>query len=155
MDAKSPERRPKRSLRVFFGLALVLVFLGSVGWILLTWPVPLVLLVVLVVVAALSAAVFAAYFVPNKLSERMKRAVTVGVGAVGLVTTLIAVPASQEATSPPARPEPSAASPTVEAAPLTATLEFNTPQCEDFTVPTSVLPLLANRTEISPQWIYE
>src|SRR5829696_9414927 len=96
MDAKPPERRSRRTLRVFFGVALVLVFLGSVGWILLTWPVPLVLLVALVVVAALSAAVFAAYFVPNKLSERMKRAVTVGVGAVGLVTTLIAVPAAQD-----------------------------------------------------------
>src|SRR5215213_7662612 len=106
MNTQSPERRPRRGLRVFFGVALVLVFLGSVGWILLTWPVPLVLLVVLVVVAALSAAVFAAYFVPNKLSERMKRAVTVGVSAVGLVTTLIAVPAAQDTTES-SRAEPS------------------------------------------------
>ena len=61
MDAPAPHiTRPRRPLRLLFGMVLVLAFLGSVGWILLTWPVPLVLLVALVVVAALSAAVFAA-----------------------------------------------------------------------------------------------
>ena len=148
MDVKPPERRPRRSLRVFFGVALVLVFLGSVGWILLTWPVPLVLLVALVVVAALSAAVFAAYFVPNKLSERMKRAVTVGVGAIGLVTTLIAVPAAQDNTET-SRAEPSSASPSSspgQSDQLTTALEVNA-ACEDFMGPDSLATVTARRRQ--------
>ncbi len=148
MDATQPKRQPRRRLRILCGVALVLAFLGSVGFILLKSPLPLALVVVLIVVAAVSIAVFAAYFVPNKLSPRFKRAFTVGTAAVGLITTLIAVPAIQNGTK--------SAGDSPQGDPLTATLNLNNSAgCEDFIVEASLLSSVPDGDDLNAQWVYE
>jgi hypothetical protein len=169
MTARAAANR--RVLRIVFGCLLVLAFLGSAGFILFNWPLPLAVAVILIMVAAASAAVFAAYFVPNKLSVRSKRAFTVGAAAVGLITTLIAVPAIQNPPSPPElkasdaseTASQTAASDTAEAStatpsplpdPITATLTFGL-DCEWFTLPTSQLRALSKVSNIDAEWIYK
>jgi hypothetical protein len=142
MDTRPPERQRRRRLRILFGVLLVMAFVGSLGWILLKRP-PLTVLVILIVVAAVTAAAFSAYFVPNKLSERFKRAFTVGAAAVGLITTLVAVPAIQnDSGAQPATKDP-----------LSATLSFGF--CENFTVPTELLPSLPPGADLNAQWVYD
>ena len=147
MDARRRERQSRR-LRILFGVVLVLAFLGSVGLILLKSPLPLALVVVLIVVAAVTIAVFAAYFVPNKLSPRFKRAFTVGVAAVGLITTLIAVPAVQNV--------PDAPDDSLPGDPITVTLDPNNSSgCEDFIVEASLLSSLPDDHDFNAKWVYE
>jgi hypothetical protein len=149
---EAPVRHPtarRRKLRILFAVVLVLIFVGSLAIVLFGWPLRLPVAVILIVLTAVSAAVFAAYFLPNKLSERFKRAFSVGVAAVGLITTLIAVPAIQISTAP-STPGPGAE----QADPLTATLDFDSP-CEDFTIPNSLLRSVPHGDELNARWVYE
>jgi hypothetical protein len=75
-----------------FRIGLVLVFLGSLIWLFLGWPLPFRLAVVLIVAAGSAAAVFAAFYIPNHLDERLKRGLAAGAGIITLVATVFAVP---------------------------------------------------------------
>jgi hypothetical protein len=153
MDAKPPQRRPKRRLRILFGVVLVVSFLGSLGLILFKWPLPsLALAVLLIVVAAVSAAVFAAYFLPNKLSERIKRAIAVGAAAVGLITGLTAV----EIREPSPNGPPPDGSPDPE--PLTTDLSFDFGGCEGFVLNNALLkslPDAEHADDLDAEWAYK
>ncbi len=130
------------AVRVGGGLGLVVLFLVSVILIVANWPLRLGPAVILLVVAGASAAVFSAYYIPNQLDERVKRAVIVGAGCITLITAVLALRAG---------PEPPDAPPTD---PLTATLGFGS-ECENFAVPTRLLPSLPPDSELNAQWVYE
>ncbi len=141
------------ALRVGGGVGLVVLFLGSVISIVAIRPLELGPLVVLLAVAGASAAVFSAYYLPNQLDERVKRAVIVGAGCITLLTAVLALRPGQE---PPVLPaDPLTATPSAEPAdPLTATLGFGS-ECENFAVPTPLLASLPPDAELDAQWVYE
>lgn len=155
----------KRVLRDSFACLLVLAFLGSLAWILLGWPLPFTLWIALAVVAGGSLTAFLTFFVPNGLSERLRRALTAGAACTGLIAAVIAVPAIQDAGTsheesqtdaslPGAAASTEAASPTAEPDPLTATLQFGE-DCEGFVLPNSLLRELPKNKDITAKWAYE
>ena len=169
MDATPPRGRPSWRLHIF-RVALILVFFGSIGFILINWPMQLAPTAILIMVAAASAAVFAAYFVPNDLSDRFKRALMVGASAAGLIAALVAVPAIQDGRSPrqttlsatsetPSQPtaagttKTSPVTPSPSPDPLTATLRVGY-ECEIFTLPTSQLRALSKVSHHDAKWVY-
>jgi hypothetical protein len=127
--------RPERA--VWCGV-LVILFLGSVGWIVLGWPLGLGQTVALVLIAGASASLFSAHYLPDQLDARIKRAATVGAGCIALIAAVLAVPALQ------GRPRQ----------PLTTTLTVGVP-CESFAVPAELLPSVSSRSEIAADWIYD
>jgi hypothetical protein len=164
MDADEPSRpqTPKgRGLRIALGAVLILVFVGSLGYVLIEGPA-LPLTVMLIVIATATAAVFAAYFVPNKLSPRAKRAFTVGVAAVGVITTLLAprINADNQGDGNDASQSPTSQSPSVTdlpraaAAPLTAVLSLGG-DCENFVMPAEALSAVPTGSDLNAQWIYD
>ena len=136
-------------LRTLVAVILVLIFVGSLLLLIFGWPLQVLVAVILIVLATVSAAAYAAYFVPNKLSERFKLASTAGVAAVGLITALIVVPATQNAVPPSVQELPDG-----QADPLTATLDFDSP-CEDFTIPESSLQSIPPGDGLNAKWVYE
>jgi hypothetical protein len=116
---------------------LLIIFGGSVVWLVLDWPLPAVLTVALVVLAGASAALISAYYVPDKLDKRLKRALTVGVGCIALIAAVLAIPALQ-------RPQDE---------PLTASLGFGA-ECERFAVPSGLLPSVPTDDGLDAKWVY-
>jgi hypothetical protein len=151
-DQPSARSRP---LRILFAIALVLVFLGCLGWILLKWPLPFGLTAALIVIAAASAAVFSAYFIPNQLDERVKRALTVGATCIGLIAAIVAVPAIQAGTTGSSPGQPADTPTAAESDPLTATLDFDSPACEDFAIRESLLQSVPQGGALNAKWVYE
>jgi hypothetical protein len=138
MDADEPSRPPtprRRGLRIFVGTLLVLILLASLALLFFRWPLQLPVAASLIVISAAPAGVFAAYFVPNKLPERVKRGFAVFGAALAVIGTLIALPAI---TFKP---------------PLTAALDFG--QCEKFAVPTNSLSSVPSGTRLDAKWAYE
>ena len=165
MDALSPEAAAKRGkLRILFAAILVLIFFSSLGYVLIKRP-QLPVTVILIVLSGVAAAVFAAYFIPNKLSERAKRAVTVGVAAVGVITTLLAPVinagglkrGTQQSPTPSASPPSSPSPPSSEPEPLSANLRPAIGYgCEGWIVENSLLKSVPDKGEdLNAQWVYE
>jgi MFS family permease len=119
----------RRERAVWLGV-LVVIFLGSVGFVLWRWPLELGLTVALLVVAGASAAILSAYYLPNHLDERLKRAGTVGAGCIALIAAVLAAGALL---NPPKEP-------------LTATLGLGA-ECKNFAVPTDLLPSIPPNAE--------
>ena len=164
LDAKADCPTVRRVLRILFGGALVVAFVASLAWIVFGWPLPFRLWIALAVVAGGSLTAFLTFFVPNPLSERLRRALTAGAACTGLIAAVIAVPAlqdagtSQESQNDTSLPGSAAStespSPTAEPYPLTATLEFGE-KCEGFVLPNSLLRSLPKNKDITAEWAYE
>ena len=161
-----PKRKTRFTLgrwgRFAVGAVLVLAFLVSIGWIWLGSPLPLRQSIALALLAAICLTIFVGVFIKQDLPKHWKRAIAAGTGLISLVATLVGLPVLRpEGPGPGAVVgTPAASSPTSTASsdpdPLTATLDFNDPKCEDYTVPKSLLPSLPkNDAGIDPQWIYE
>ena len=118
-------------------VVLLVIFVGSVVWLVWHWPLGPVLTVALVVVAGAAAALISAYYIPDKLDKRLKRALTVGVGFIALIAAVLAIPALQ-------RPQDE---------PLTASLGFGV-GCEKFAVPSGLLPSVPTDAELDAKWVY-
>ena len=151
----------------------MLIFFGSIGWIVLGWPLPLRLWIALDLIAGCSFAALIWLFIKQDLPVRGMRALAGGTGLVLLIAAVMAVPALQDAAgdtatkgAPASQPSgngvpaatPSVSTTPVEDDPLTATLDFNDPSwgCENYTIPRSFLPSLPKiDTGYAPKWIYE
>jgi hypothetical protein len=136
-------------------------------WIWFGWPLPMRLWVALVFVAGFSLFCFIALFVKDELPSWLTRALAGGTGLVVLIAAVMAVQgAGSPATGNSERVTPDTAGsgaplPTESQLsgapdPLTATLDFDDPVCEDFTVPKSMVPSLPRKdTGLDAEWIYE
>lgn len=92
-------------LRTSLRAVLVLVFLGSLLWIYIGWPLEFRLTVALMLVAAAAAALFAAYYRPLNLSQELRRGLRVGVAVLLAVATVLGI-SSLQAPSPSSKPSP-------------------------------------------------
>ena len=157
-EPATPKRQRPPARRILSAALLVLIFLGSLGYVLISRP-QLPVTVILIVLAGVAAAVFAAYFIPNSLSERAKRSVAVGVATVGLITSLLApvindggdlVPTQQSPS-----PSPSPFSQESEKEPFAVDLRMKGSYgCESFMIERSALPSVPDGDDLSAEWVY-
>ena len=147
--------------RSAFGVVLVLLFAGSIGWIVIGWPLPFRTWIALAVVSGGSLAAFLAFFVPSGLNERYRRSLTAGAACAALIAALVAVPALQDGSSeepePPLAGSPPPSQSQEEPVPLTAQLHFDEdPEgCERLAIPRQQLRSLPERPNFNARWAYD
>jgi hypothetical protein len=115
---------------------------------------------------------FIALFVTKDLSPRLERALAGGTGLILLIATVLAVQGTTGSTAlsnggqaapqvsapgaPASTPPPGESRPSSEPNPLITTTDFDGSDCENYTIPESLVPSLPKRnTGFDPQWIYE
>ena len=169
----APKTRPGlgRKARFAFGSVLVLAFFGSIGWILLGWPLPMRLWVALVLAAGLSFAGLILLFIPKELPPSVTRALAGGSGVIVLIAAVMAVQGADSPSTgnggqaapqtsgrrvPGSTPGMEESRPSGEPDPLITTTDFDLELCENFTIPESLVPSLPKKdTGFDPEWIYK
>jgi hypothetical protein len=118
---------------------------------------------VLVVVLASLLTGLSSVVLPLKLRNRSVPFVVVAPGTAGLLAAVLAIPSGGSAATSPTSPSetPGAAAPAspasqVQSDPMTATLDFDDPFHEAFTIPRSLLHSLAIQPDdVTAEWIYQ
>jgi hypothetical protein len=169
----APKTQPGlgRKARFALGSVLALAFSGSIGWILLGWPLPMRLWVALVLAAGLSFAGLILIFIPKELPSNVTRALAGGTGVILLIAAVMAVqgadspsagdggqtaPQTSGPVVPGSTPAIEESRPSGEPDPLITTADFDLELCENFTIPESLVPALPKKyTDFDPKWIYE
>jgi hypothetical protein len=169
----APKTQPGlgRKTRFALGSVLALAFFGSIGWILLGWPLPMRLWVALVLAAGLSFAGLILLFIPKELPPNVTRALAGGTGVILLIAAVMAVQGADSPSTgdggqtapqtsgrgvPGSTPAIEESRPSGESDPLITTADFDLERCENFTIPESLVPTLPKKyTDFDPKWIYE
>jgi hypothetical protein len=152
-----PKPTPKLGSRVrlAIGAILVLAFFGSIGWIVLGWPLPIRLWVGLALVAFAAATGFIGLFIKNDLPAHWRRALAGGSALTLGIAAVMAVPALQEEPDSTSGPAGSETTSSTGLEPLTLTVKFAS-GCEDFTIPRSLMPSLPKHSNgLDAKWVYE
>jgi hypothetical protein len=146
--------------RVVAGVLLLLAAIAVILWIFLARPDSLAGTVSLVALVALllgGISVVLLKVLPPRVRAPLVALVGVAVVSATLIATFLTIPSRDSAAAPPTSSgEPSAAASQGPADPMTATLDFDDPFREFFTIPRSLLPSLPNRQDdVTAEWIYQ
>jgi hypothetical protein len=148
-----------RKTRLALGAGLALAFVISISWILIAWPIQLMLWIALAVAAGGLLAVFVGLVWPR---GTLSGSLVAGATCTGLLSALLAVPVIQDprdhtisgsplfSSTAPASPTPS------ELDPFTANLRFGQvlAPCEGFMVNKKFLRSMPKPKDVNAEWAY-
>jgi hypothetical protein len=155
---KAEDARPTVGRLVTGGL-LLLGAVGVLAWIFLFRPNTLVGTVLLVALCAVLMGGFNAVVwnvLPQRVRGPLLAIVGVAVVSATLIATFLTIPSRDSAEGASASSaEPSGRASQEPADPMTATLDFNDPFLEFFTIPRSLVRSLPRGDDVKAEWIYQ